>query len=46
MRIRSGESIKILLTYMHDSYPALRYIVATRHLELDLASLVVRHLDS
>ena len=38
--------VKILSSYMHGSYPALRCTIAIRHLELDLASLIVRHLDN
>ena len=31
---------------MHDSYSTLIYTIAIWHLELDLAFLVARHLDS
>ena len=46
IRIRSRKSVKTLLSYIYDSYSTLRYTIAIRYLELDLASLVIRYLDS
>ena len=38
--------IKILLCYIYDSYSTLICTIVTRYLELNLAFLVVKHLDN